>query len=173
MRARQRKPRGQSFDELYAAADARRLQPTASEAALERILNELGQGALRGEFRREWPFEGWFLDFYFPAPGLAIEVDGGYHRIQARWREDQLKAAALAARGITLLRLSDREVLGDRERLVQRLRNAWREALRKQRATGVREQRAAYVVQREAGLASRLSRRPTCRTYIPGSMASG
>ena len=148
MRARRGKPQGQSFDELYAAGDARRLAPTAAEAALEALLNELGEGALRGEFKREWPFRGWYLDFYFPAIGLAIEVDGGYHRLQARWREDQLKERALEGAGLTLLRLTNREVLHDRERVVRRLREAWRTALLRQR--GAREERAPYRVTRGA-----------------------
>lgn len=148
MRARRRRPQDLGFDELYAAGDARRLEPTAAEAALERLLNGLGEGALRGEFRREWPFAGWYLDFYFPAIGLAIEVDGGYHRLQARWREDQLKERALSGAGITLLRLTNREVLRDPERVVRRLREAWRAALVRQR--GAREERAPYRVTRSA-----------------------
>ncbi|HEY4372020.1 MAG TPA: DUF559 domain-containing protein [Burkholderiales bacterium] len=142
-----------SFDDRYAAGDARRLEPTPAEAALEALLNELGEGALRGEFKREWPFRDWYLDFYFPAIGLAIEVDGGYHRLQARWREDQLKARALEDAGLTLLRLTNREVLHDRERVVRRLREAWRAALLRQRGTSqksAREERAPYKVTRSA-----------------------
>ena len=137
------------FAELYAAGDARRLAPTRAEAALECLLNELGNGALRGEFKREWPFEGWFVDFYFPTVKLAIEVDGGYHRAQAQWRADQWKTRALQARGITVLRLTNAQVLGDKPALVQRLRMAWREALRKGgSASGgheAREERASYA----------------------------
>jgi len=174
IRSRQRKPQGQPFDELYAAGDARRLAPTAAEAALERILNELGEGALRGEFKREWPLQGWFLDFYFPSIRLAIEVDGGYHRAQAQWREDQRKAAGLQAHGITLLRLSNREVFGDRERLVRRLRAAWRQATASQRGSAAGEERAVYRVVRSALRALRLApAATTCRKYIPGSRASG
>jgi len=147
LRARQRRivlP----FEDRYVAGDARRLAPTRAEAALESILNELGNGALRGEFKREWPFEGWFLDFYFPHIRLAIEVDGGYHRAQAQWREDQWKTRALEAQGITVLRLTNVQVLGDRAALVQMLRMAWREALRNKGGTKTeaREPGAAYVV---------------------------
>jgi len=116
------------FEELYTAADDRRLAPTRGEAALAAILDELGGGALRGEYRREWPVGDWWVDFYFPSIRLAIEVDGGYHRAQSRWRLDQRKAADLEARGITLLRLANPEVFGDRTRLVERLRAAWRQA---------------------------------------------
>ena len=146
IRARQRKSDA-SFAELYAAGDARRLAPTRAEAALEALLNELGNGALRGEFKREWPFEGWFLDFYFPQIRLAIEVDGGYHRAQSQWREDQLKAQALETQGITLLRLTNAQVLGDKPALIQMLRAAWRAALHRSRTQQheARETPAAYV----------------------------
>jgi very-short-patch-repair endonuclease len=147
LRARQRKTTA-TFAELYAAGDERRLAPTRAEAALEALLNELGNGALRGEYKREWPFESWFVDFYFPHIRLAIEVDGGYHRMQSQWRADQWKTRALEAQGITVLRLTNAQVLGDRPALVQMLRMAWREALRKGQERGgseVREARAAYA----------------------------
>jgi very-short-patch-repair endonuclease len=126
-----RKPPGEGVDitDRHAAADARRLAPTLAEAELERILRALGGGALAGEFRREWPVGDWTLDFYFPTVRLAIEVDGGYHRAQRRWRLDLTKTRDLEARGITVLRLANAEVFGDRERLVARLRAAWRAAL--------------------------------------------
>lgn len=125
---------------------------TRAEAELERILNSLGNGALRGEFKREWRVGDWALDFYFQDIRLAIEVDGGYHRARSRWRKDLQKTRELEARHITVLRLTNAEVLGDRERLVSRLRAAWRAALAGSRlhgATGfcVREPDApAYFV---------------------------
>lgn len=103
-------------------------EPTAAEHELERILNALGNGVLSGEFEREWVCGAWRVDFYFPAIKLAIEVDGGYHRAQSRWRKDLQKTADLDAQGIIVLRLTNAEVLGDRERLVARLRLAWRVA---------------------------------------------
>jgi very-short-patch-repair endonuclease len=130
MRARLKTPEDPpDFDDRYAAADARRLAPTAAEAELERILRALGGAALAGEFRREWPVGDWSLDFYFPTVRLAIEVDGGYHRAQRRWRLDLAKNRDLEARGITVLRLANAEVFGDRDKLVARLRVAWRAAM--------------------------------------------
>ena len=128
-RSRNKKPDPLPFAERYAEADLRRLEPTPAEAELERILRELGAGALAGEFRREWPVGDWVVDFYFPTIRLAIEVDGGYHRAQSRWRLDLAKTRDLEERGITVLRLINAEVFGDRERLVARLRTAWRAAV--------------------------------------------
>jgi len=137
-----------TFEALYTAADARRLDPTRAEAELAAILDTLGGGALRGEYKREWPVGIWCVDFYFPGIRLAIEVDGGYHRAQARWRLDVQKTTALEARGITVLRLINAEVFGDRERLVERLRTAWRTAaLNARRGQAVaREPVAVYCV---------------------------
>ena len=111
---------------LEQIAQARREAPTRAERALEAILNGLAGGALEGAFRREWVCGGWILDFYFPAVRLAIEVDGGYHRSTQQLSRDLHKAAALEAAGVTLVRLKNEEVFGDRERLVAKLRDAWR-----------------------------------------------
>ena len=117
---------------------------TPAEAALESLLNHLGNGVLRGQFRREWPVGDWFIDVYFPGVALAIEVDGGYHRALSRWRKDLHKTRDLEARGITVLRLTNSEVLGNQEHIVTRLRAAWRAALERSRAL-----RGAGVILRE------------------------
>ena len=154
MPERKRDPdRSSRLEERSAASDARRLDPTPAEAELERILCELAGGALRGEYRRESPVGDWTLDFYFPAIGLAIEVDGGYHRAQHRWRLDLARTRDLEARGITVLRLANPEVFGDREHLLRRLRAAWRAALAKTRrgpATLREPCRAVYRVTRSS-----------------------
>ena len=124
-----KKPRGPTLSiDSYEAAPLRQHQATPAEVEFAIILNGLANGALTGEFRREWPVGDWIVDFYFPAIKLAIEVDGGYHRAQSQWRRDLRKTRDLEARGITVLRLVNAEVLGDRERLIARLRAAWRAA---------------------------------------------
>lgn len=113
--------------ELLAAH--RREHPTRAERALEAILTEINGHALEGRFRREWICGGrWIVDFYFPEVRLAIEVDGGYHRSTFQLGWDLFKSAELESAGITLLRLTNQEVLGDRARLVAKLRRAWRTA---------------------------------------------
>ena len=119
---------------LQSAAAARREAPTRAERALEAILNGLGGGALEGRFRREWVCGGrWIVDFYFPEVRLGIEVDGGYHRSRPRRSRDLLKESDLAAAGVTLLRVTNEEVFGDRGRLLAKLREAWRNAARSMR----------------------------------------
>ena len=119
---------------LRLIADERREHPTRAERALAAILNGLNEGALDGRFRREWVCGGrWIVDFYFPEVRLGIEVDGGYHRstVQRGW--DLFKEGGLESAGVTLLRLTNEEVFGDRERLLGKLRQAWRTALRNSR----------------------------------------
>ncbi len=120
-----------------ALARTRRSAPTSAEAALSQLLNQLGDGALAGMFEREHRLGSWIVDFYFPAIRLAIEVDGGYHRAQSRWRKDLRKTADLTAQGITVLRLTNAQVFGDRTVLVELLRGAWRSARRVQTSVGI------------------------------------
>jgi very-short-patch-repair endonuclease len=121
---------------LEALADARRSAPTPAEAALAHILNQLGDGVLSRTYKREHRVGRWLVDFYFPAIRLAIEVDGGYHRAQSRWRKDLRKTADLTAQGIAVLRLNNAQVFGDRTVLVELLRGAWRSAKLAQRSAG-------------------------------------
>jgi very-short-patch-repair endonuclease len=113
-------------------ADERRERPTRAERTLAAILSGLNEGALEGRFRREWVCgERWIVDFYFPEVRLAVEVDGGYHRSTAQRGWDLFKESGLESAGVTVLRLTNEEVFGDRDRLLEKLRHAWRAALRK------------------------------------------
>ena len=122
---------------LRLVADERREHPTRAERTLAAILSGLNEGALDGRFRREWVCGGrWIVDFYFPEVRLGIEVDGGYHRSTTQKGWDLFKEGGLESAGVTLLRLTNEEVFGDRERLLGKLRQAWRTALRNARRTG-------------------------------------
>jgi len=121
---------------LQLIARERREHPTRAERALAAILAGLNDGALDGRFRREWVCgRRWIVDFYFPEVRLAIEVDGGYHRSTTQKGWDHFKAGGLESAGVTLLRLTNQEVFGDRTLLVRKLRLAWRVAQRRVRRT--------------------------------------
>ena len=121
---------------LRLIAAERREHSTRAERALAAILSGLNDGALDGRFRREWVCGGrWIVDFYFPEVRLGIEVDGGYHRSTAQKGWDLFKESGLQSAGVTVLRLTNEEVFGDRERLLGKLRQAWRTALRNSRRT--------------------------------------
>jgi len=124
---------------LERIAQARREHPTRAERALEVFLSEVNGHALEGRFVREWACGGrWLVDFYFPEVRLAIEVDGGYHRSTFQLGWDLFKAAELEAAGITVLRLNNLEVFGDRERLLAKLRRGWRIAVERRHPRGAR-----------------------------------
>jgi very-short-patch-repair endonuclease len=110
-------------------ADDLRANPTRAEAELQRILNSLNGGVLRGTFKREHPVSGkWIVDFFFPEVRLAIEVDGSVHDTQIQRAKDLKKDSDCKRFDITVLRLRNAEVFGDRDWLIKKLRAGWREA---------------------------------------------
>jgi very-short-patch-repair endonuclease len=57
------------------------------------------------KFRRQHPMAGYVLDFYCPALKLCIEIDGASHDSDASVTYDADRSHALAAHGITVVRL--------------------------------------------------------------------
>jgi very-short-patch-repair endonuclease len=113
-------------------AKAMRKRPTRAEKELEAILNSLNHGILKGRFITQWAFaERWILDFYFHEIRLGIEVDGSVHQTAHQRTRDREKEAACLEWDITLIRISNAKVFGNRDLLVQVLRNGWREAARR------------------------------------------
>ena len=93
-----------------AAARRLRRQPTEAERRLwQRLRNE----RLGIAFRRQHPLAGYILDFYAPAARLAVELDVGQHAPVAL--RDAMRTRALTARGVTVLRFWNNEVLGNPE----------------------------------------------------------
>lgn len=110
-------------------ADSRRSGGTRAEIELEHILLNVGSGWFRGRFQREWAYGGrWIVDFYFPEVRLGVEVDGGYHNHFAQQHRDKERESALAMSGITIIRLTNDEVFGDRQSLLLKLYSGWRKA---------------------------------------------
>jgi very-short-patch-repair endonuclease len=73
----------------------------------ERILwQHLRANRLRGkQFRRQQIIDGFIVDFYCHAAGLAVELDGSSHigRVEYDGERDQI----LSARGLRILRIQD------------------------------------------------------------------
>lgn len=118
---------------VHEFAKQRLLQKTAAEREFEKILNTLGGGVLRGKFIREWAFKNWILDFYLYEIRVGIEIDGEYHMSPLQRERDGKKTYDCEAAGITLLRVNNTEVFGDREALVTKLREAYKEGLYRSR----------------------------------------
>ncbi len=102
---------------LVAARELRQRQ-TAAEDVLWEALRRDGLDGLH--FRRQHTEGRFLLDFYCAKHKLCIEVDGGVHDQQADY--DEHRSAALALRGIRVVRFRNQEILGDLPRALDRLR---------------------------------------------------
>jgi len=68
-------------------------------------------------FRRQHPVGPYVLDFYCPAHGLAIEVDGAAHDGADRAARDRRRDAWLGAQGIRVVRFPAVDILRETSRL--------------------------------------------------------
>ncbi len=110
-----------------------RKNPTSAENKLINILKSLNGGVLKGRFTSQHVVSGkWIVDFYFVENRLAIEVDGSVHNTPEQMKRDSQKERDCTRFDITLLRLTNADVFGDRERLMQKLRDGWRMALKRE-----------------------------------------
>ncbi len=89
---------------------------TDAEAALWR---ELRGGALGIHFRRQQNIAGFIADFYGHAAALVVEVDGFGH--DAAY--DAARDTVFAGLGLTTLRFTNRQVLGEVERVLSAIRD--------------------------------------------------
>ncbi|RZI38533.1 DUF559 domain-containing protein, partial [Herbaspirillum sp. HC18] len=107
-----------------------RMSPTAGERRLEKILLGLNDGILKGRFTTQHVVSGdWIVDFYFPEIRLAVEVDGSFHSTVRQKQRDRDKDRYCDSIDITVLRLKNSVVFGDREELIRKLRSGWRQAV--------------------------------------------
>lgn len=106
---------------VHRIAESRRHLYTPAERELETILNKMHRGVLRGKFGHEFPFavenRGWILDFYLYDFRVGIEVDGDYHDDPEQKRRDEEKTSDLTNAGMTILRIRNLEVSGNRQEL--------------------------------------------------------
>ncbi len=96
-------------------ARAQRNNPTVAEQKLWRCLRGKQLGV---KFRRQHPLGPYVLDFFCPAVGLAIELDGGQH---AGSPEDVRRDQWLAEQGIRVVRFWNRDVLGNMDGVLERI----------------------------------------------------
>lgn len=87
------------------AARRMRARPTRSEALLWAALRRKALGVV---WRRQVVMRGWIVDFWCPAWGLIVEVDGSAH--WSRAAEDARRDGALAALGARTLRVTADDV---------------------------------------------------------------
>jgi very-short-patch-repair endonuclease len=107
-------PNGRRTKILELARENRRT-PTGSEARLRKLL----LNANVGRIRRQIDVGNLIIDFGLPKRNLLIEVDGPSH--QEKSERDLRRDAWLRAAGFRVLRISNKEVLDQREDVVTRV----------------------------------------------------
>jgi very-short-patch-repair endonuclease len=91
-----------------------RHQATPFEVILWRCLS---RSQLGYKFRRQHVIGQYIVDFFCPAKGLAIEVDGSTHHDEV----DVMRDADLAKLGIPTLRFSNQDVTRNMEGVLRRI----------------------------------------------------
>ena len=95
--------------ERIAFARSLRSQQTRAEAILWRRLR--GSRFHGAKFKRQVPFDRYFVDFYCHAAKLAVEIDGRQHDGFAEY--DRGRNEVLERLGVQVVRFSNEEVCGD------------------------------------------------------------
>ncbi len=83
-----------------------------------------GRAVAGAKFRRQHEFGPYVLDFFCPERDLVVEADGGQHYSLDGVASDTRRTEYLAARGLRVLRFSNREILQEIEGVVERIREA-------------------------------------------------
>ena len=65
------------------------------------------------KFRRQHPIGRCIVDFYCPAIGLVVEVDGEAHSMGDRPERDLRRDAGLRGQGLRVLHFNARDVISD------------------------------------------------------------
>jgi len=103
------------------AADMRR-NPTEPE---KRLWRALSNGQIEGhKFRREAVIGPYIADFLCPQKALIVEVDGETHDAE----QDRQRDHALAGHGFTVVRVTNRDVMGNLDGVLQSVLAALRQA---------------------------------------------
>jgi very-short-patch-repair endonuclease len=96
-------------------ARALRRQPTLPEGLLWRELRKRPGGF---KFRRQHPLGWYVVDFYCPAAGLVIEVDGQSHSMGNRAQEDAVRDRWIRQQGLRVIRFPAADVMNDVQSVV-------------------------------------------------------
>lgn len=97
-------------------AAAMRREPTEAEKRLWRYLSGAKLGGLK--FRRQATIGNRIADFFCPAKGLIIEIDGNTHD---RERDAALDRQIAAQYGYRTIRVTNEDVLGNMDGVLQHI----------------------------------------------------
>jgi len=107
----------------YLKSYARRLRTGMTDAEQRLWYHVRRKQLCDVQFYRQKPLGRWIVDFYAPAVGLVVEVDGGQHFAPDAIAKDTARTAALVRMGLTVLRFDDRQVLLETDAVVEEI---WR-----------------------------------------------
>jgi type I restriction enzyme M protein len=74
------------------------------------------------KFRRQHVVEGFVIDFYCHELKLGIEVDGGVHLKRKNY--DQLRQEVIESEGISIIRITNKEIMEDKKTVLKKLGKA-------------------------------------------------
>lgn len=92
--------------------------------AEQRLWSRLRRKQLHGvQFYRQKPVGGYVVDFYAPAVGLVVELDGSQHFQATAMVADEHRSEVLRRMGLEVLRFDNRQVLLETDAVVEKI---WR-----------------------------------------------
>ena len=90
---------------------SRRLRGAMTDSEQRLWLRLRRRQVLGVRFYRQKPLAEYIVDFYAPAAGLIVEVDGAQHFLPAAIEADRRRTAGLESMGLRLIRFDNRQVL--------------------------------------------------------------
>jgi very-short-patch-repair endonuclease len=114
---------------------ALRHRSTDAERALWRALKAKRLAVFK--FRRQHPAGRYVLDFYCACARLVVEADGGQHFTVEGKTRDAVRTAYVESEEIAVMRFTDREILLEREHVVEAIWSAVMKRLEARRAREV------------------------------------
>ncbi len=99
-----------------------RKESTDAERLLWRLLRD--RQACGAKFRRQHPVGPYVLDFYCPKQRLAVEADGGQHLTVEGMARDNARTRYLEDKGIRVLRLTNLEILQNKDTVLEAISQA-------------------------------------------------
>ncbi len=90
------------------ARDLRKNMTEAEQALWSRLRRKQ---LLDVQFYRQKTIESYIVDFYAPAAGLVVEIDGSQHQEPAHMRRDRERDQNLAEAGLLVMRFDNLRVL--------------------------------------------------------------
>jgi very-short-patch-repair endonuclease len=110
---------------------SRRLR-TAMTDAEQRLWFRVRRKQLVGvQFYRQKPLLHYIVDFFAPAAGLVVEVDGGQHADAEAVMRDTRRGAALASLGLRVIRFDNLQVLRETDAVVEAIYGVVMERVRR------------------------------------------